>query len=135
MSLYELANKRVITSIASVYLFASLFSSTARADDCIPSVNSTAEQGLNCVGQDTGITLRTLGGSEGVITLIINSLFGIAAILSVIFIVIGAFKIVFSNGNEKTIQDARTTILFAIIGLVVCILAFAILNFVLNELR
>lgn len=39
-----------------------------------------------------------------------------------------------SGGDSKKITDAKNTILYAIIGLIIAVLAFAIVNFVLNTI-
>ena len=66
--------------------------------------------------------------------LIINSLIGIVGVAAVIMLIIGGFRYVFSQGNEKSVNAAKDTILYAIIGIVVAILAFAIVNFVIAGL-
>ena len=50
-------------------------------------------------------------------------------------LIIGGFRYVFSQGNEKAVSGAKDTILYSIIGIVVALLAFAIVNFVLNSLK
>ena len=47
-------------------------------------------------------------------------------------LIIGGFRYVLSNGNEKSVTAAKDTILYAIIGVVIALLAFAIINFVLG---
>lgn len=54
--------------------------------------------------------------------------------LSVLFIVIGGFQYVLSAGNEESAGKARKTITYAIIGLVVALLSFAIIAIVQNLL-
>lgn len=66
--------------------------------------------------------------------LIINVLLSAIGIVAVIMLIIGGFRYVFSQGNEKAIQGAKDTILYAIIGIIVAVLAFAIVNFVLAGL-
>lgn len=66
---------------------------------------------------------------------IINLMLGVVGVAAVIMLIIGGFRYVFSQGNEKAVSGAKDTILYAIIGIVVAILAFAIVNFVLNGLK
>lgn len=54
--------------------------------------------------------------------------------LSVLFIVVGGFQYVLSAGNEESAGKARKTITYAIIGLVVALLSFAIIAIVQNLL-
>ena len=67
------------------------------------------------------------------IATIVNLLIFSIGMVAVIMLIIGGFRYVFSQGNEKSVTGAKDTILYAIIGLVVAILSFAIVNFVLTE--
>lgn len=70
-----------------------------------------------------------VGKSLGnLVTSIITILTSAAAIIAVFFIIIGGIKIVTASGDMKKIQAARQTVFYAIIGLVVTILAFVILQ-------
>lgn len=61
---------------------------------------------------------------------IINAIVGVVSILAVIVIVIGAILFVTSTGEAAKTTRARNTILYGVVGLVVSLLAFAIVNFV-----
>jgi TRAP-type C4-dicarboxylate transport system permease small subunit len=71
---------------------------------------------------------------EGYITIVINVLLGLIGVVAVIMLIIGGFRYVLSQGDEKATKGAKDTILFAIIGIVVAILAFAIVNFVIGAI-
>ncbi|MSR68682.1 hypothetical protein EXS66_02770 [Candidatus Saccharibacteria bacterium] len=64
---------------------------------------------------------------------IINILIYVSGAASVITIIVGGIMMTVSAGNDATIAKARNAILYAVIGLVVSILAFSILNFVLAQ--
>ena len=66
-------------------------------------------------------------------TQVTNLLLGIAGIVSVIFIIIGGIQYATSAGNEQQVQKAKSTITNAVIGLVIAILAFAIVNYLLGS--
>jgi len=68
------------------------------------------------------------------ITIVINVLLGLIGVVAVIMLIIGGFRYVLSQGDEKATKGAKDTILFAIIGIVVAILAFAIVNFVIGAI-
>ena len=91
---------------------------------------NTTSNGVNCAGTDIQANLT---GSGGILTNVINILIIAAATASVIMIVIGGFRYIFSQGEEKNTKAAKDTILYAIIGLVVSILAFSIVNYVLGK--
>lgn len=59
--------------------------------------------------------------------------FGLAGAVALVIITVGAFQYVISQGNPQSTGKAKDTILYAIIGLVVCILGYAIVGFVVNN--
>lgn len=63
---------------------------------------------------------------------IMQGFLGIIGAWAVAFIVIGAFKMIGAQGNEEGLTSAKKTITWAVIGLVVAILAFAIIAIVQN---
>lgn len=63
---------------------------------------------------------------------ILNWIFGIIGIVAVVMIIIGGFNFMTSAGDPGKVKKGKDTILYGIIGLVVALLAFAIVNFVLN---
>jgi len=63
---------------------------------------------------------------------IISILLFVLGMVSVVIIVIGGIRYATSNGNATQIKEAKDTVLYAVIGLIVAILAYAIVNFVLS---
>ena len=64
---------------------------------------------------------------------IINILLTIVGAGSVVVIIYAGILFVISSGNSQTIQTAKNTIIYAVIGLVISILSFAIVNFVVSS--
>lgn len=62
----------------------------------------------------------------------LNIFLGIAAAVALLIIVISALRLVISRGNAQDVQKARDAIIYATIGLIVTMVAFAIVNFVLE---
>ncbi len=75
-----------------------------------------------------------LFGDSGVFKQVTNTILYIVGIIAVIMLIIGGIKYVVSGGDSKKVTDAKNTVLYAIIGLVICFLAFAIVNFVISSL-
>lgn len=99
----------------------------AFAADCA----TPAECAQNGVEQTGGT-----GGSTNVgdiIKTIVNVLLFILGAVAVIMIVIGGIRYSISQGDSGAITSAKNTILYAVIGLVVALLAYAIVNFVLTQ--
>lgn len=77
---------------------------------------------------------KDLFGDNGVFKRVTNTILYIVGIIAVIMLIIGGIRYVVSGGDAKKVTDAKNTILYAIIGLVICFLAFAIVNFVISAL-
>lgn len=77
---------------------------------------------------------KDLFGDTGVFKQVTNVILYIVGIIAVIMLIVGGIRYVLSGGDAKKVTDAKNTILYAIIGLVICFLAFAIVNFVINAL-
>ncbi len=75
-----------------------------------------------------------LFGTDGIFTTATNLLLFVIGALSVIMIIVGGIRYVVSGGNSAQVTAAKNTILYAIVGLVVAFLAFAIINFLLGSL-
>lgn len=65
---------------------------------------------------------------------IVNILLFVVGVASVIIIIIGGLRYVTSAGDSSQISGAKNTILYAVVGLVVATMAFAIVNFVTSKL-
>lgn len=75
-----------------------------------------------------------LFGDTGVFKQVTNTILYIVGIIAVIMLIIGGIKYVISGGDSKKVTDAKNTVLYAIIGLVIAFLAYAIVNFVISAL-
>ena len=73
-------------------------------------------------------------GDNGIFTRITNTMLFFIALTSVIMLVYGGLRYIISGGDSKKVTDAKNTILYAIIGLIIAILAYAIVNFVLTTI-
>ena len=77
---------------------------------------------------DGGDTLKTN------ITNIVNAIIGVLGIVAVVIIIFGGVQYMTSTGDAGKVKKAKDTILYGVIGLVICVLAFAITNFVIANL-
>ena len=73
------------------------------------------------------------GGQGGVFRTITNVMLFLIGAVSVIMLIIGGLRYVISNGDSSAVQGAKNTILYAIVGIVVAILAYAVVNFVISS--
>ncbi len=86
------------------------------------------KDGVEAVGT-TGTEKVELGT---IIKNVINGLLYVVGALAVIMLVWGGIRYTTSAGNSNSVSAAKNTILYAIIGLVVAFLAYAIVNWVLD---
>lgn len=82
--------------------------------------------GAGTTPTDNPVT-KTLKSIMGMLSYVIG-------IASVVMVIIGAFKYILSHGDANSISSAKNTIAFALVGLVIAIMAQAIVKFVLNKL-
>lgn len=73
--------------------------------------------------------------ATSMIQTIINIMLFLLGAIAVIMIVIGGLRYVTSGGDASSLKSARDTILYAVIGLVIAVLSYAIVNFVLGALE
>lgn len=72
-------------------------------------------------------------GTDGTIEAAVSFFFVIAGIISVIMIIIGGYWYILSAGEPQKIKKAKDTILYAAIGLVISMMAWSIINFVIDR--
>lgn len=69
---------------------------------------------------------------DGTLKNVLNWVFGIIGIVAVIMIILGGFVMMTSSGDPGKVKKGKDTILYGVIGLVIALLAFAIVNFALS---
>lgn len=98
------------------------YAACTNAKDCVTS-------GLNAAG---GTSSKTDVGA--LIKTVVNVLLFILGAIAVIMIVIGGIKYTVSNGDSSAVTSAKNTILYAVVGLIVAMMAYAIVNFVIKNI-
>ena len=68
------------------------------------------------------------------VTGILNAIVAVLGIVAVIVIIIGGINYMTSSGDAGKVKKAKDTILYGVIGLIICALAFAIVNFVISNI-
>lgn len=86
----------------------------------------------------SAVTLESPFGTTDVQVIInkmINALLGIVGTIAVIMIVYGGIKIMISGGEPTKYEEAKKTITYAVVGLIIVLLAGAFINFILGVFR
>ena len=64
---------------------------------------------------------------------VVNTLLYVLGVIAVIMIIVGGIRYATSGGDASGIKGGKDTVLYAVIGLVVAILAYSIVNFVIGR--
>lgn len=100
------------------------------------AVNSTVAMAQ--IQLDTNLPKVDAGdGSSGggvLLTTILPIVFGFAGAIAVLMIAIGGFRYVISSGEPAKTAQAKNTIIYAIVGLVLAFASFAILRAVVGRI-
>lgn len=75
-----------------------------------------------------------LTGPNGVISRVTAILSIVLGIVSVIFIIYAGIKYITANGDSSAISSAKSTIIYALVGLVTALLARPLINMVLSRI-
>jgi ABC-type Fe3+ transport system permease subunit len=96
---------------------------------------SDACQGVSIIsGNSSCDSLKSSQSSlSSILGLVLNLLSVIVGLVAVIMIIIGGLKYVTSSGNSERTNEAKNTILYAIIGLVIVAIAQIIVRFVIHK--
>ena len=93
-------------------------------------------QGVGLVSGSNGCTTPKGSPSvDGIIATVINILSIIVGLVAVIMIIVGGLRYVMSGGDSTATTNARNTVLYAIVGLVIVFMAQMIVRFVLRKIE
>jgi len=117
--------------VGSVLALVAVFSPLAPTTFAVcDATDQSIQGGVNCAQGNS--TNQTLFGNNSIFTTIVNVLLFIIGAISVIMLIIGGIRYTLSGGDSGSVTAAKNTIMYAIIGLVIAFLAFAIVNWVLG---
>ena len=88
--------------------------------------------GTQVSSDDVGIPEVPLNNSA--IADALSATFIVVGALGVLFLLAGAVRYVMSNGDQAKVKQAKDTIVYAVIGIVVSLSAFTIVQFTLGKL-
>ena len=92
--------------------------------DCA-SAGTLATNPDSCKSSDLSAIIKT----------IVNTLIFVIGIVAVIMIILGGITYATSQGDPAKVKKGKDTVLYGIIGLIIALLAYAIVNFVLNAMN
>jgi len=98
------------------------------------AVAQSAQDGLKQaipVGSKNAVDIFSEGG---IFERVVNLLLFLVGAISVIMLIIGGIRYIVSAGDQNQVTGAKNTILYAVVGIVVAVIAYGIVNFVLEQL-
>lgn len=124
----KLTTRKKLTSVLAAFVFvaAAVFVPVA------PVGAQTIQDGINSA-QGEGVPTN-LFGDGSIFTTVVNIMLFIIGAISVVMLIFGGIRYTTSAGNSAAVTGAKNTIMYAIIGLVVAFLAFAVVNWVLGAI-
>lgn len=117
----------LIVSLMGFAIFSPITPNVSAA--CDPS-DLSAQSGADC--STTEDQPADLFGEDGVFKVITNVALFLIGAISVLMLIYGGIKYVLSGGESGAVTSAKNTILYAVVGIIVALLAAAIVNFVLS---
>ena len=114
-----------LTIAATVVGLPLLFASSVQAYDVLGDACGAGGGNAVCDAQGSDV--------EGSIMNITNTMLFLLGAVAVIAIIIGGFMYATAAGDAGKVKNAKNTIMYAVIGLVVALLAWGIVSFVVKQ--
>ena len=119
--------RRLVAGVLMVLMIACvpLAGALLPSQDAYADAKSQVQSGLsNVSGASTGDDL------PGIASKVVNVMLFIVGILAVIMIIFSGIRYITAHGDKGQIESAKNTLIYSIVGLVVAIIAYAIVSWV-----
>lgn len=124
--------KKSIISIA--IMTCAVFGISVLSTASLPgSASAQVSEGIN-TATTSEMKGKSIDGKDGLIKTVVNVLLWAVGILSVIMIIFSGFRYITSAGDASKTKSAQSTLIYSVVGLIVAIMAYAIVNMVINRL-
>ena len=124
--------KKIIKQLAAVAVVpvvgATIGLNSATAGAQVDEIN----KGIDAIGGSSSTATLQV---DDIVLAVVNWLLFAVGVISVVMLIVGGIKYATSAGDSNKVTSAKNTIMYAIIGLAVAVLAFAIVGFVTNTLN
>lgn len=87
-----------------------------------------------CTGSDTQICKANNDLFGGILKEVINVMLYLAGAIAVIMMVVGGIRYITSDGDPGAATKAKNTIIYALIGLIIAVMSYSIVNFVIGSI-
>ena len=124
--------KKSIISIA--IMTCAVFGASVLSTASLPgSASAQVSEGIN-TATTSEMKGKSIDGDNGLIKTVVNVLLWAVGILSVIMIIFSGLRYITSAGDASKTKSAQSTLIYSVVGLIVAIMAWAIVNMVINRL-
>lgn len=124
----------LLSLVITVLVSLSMGTGSAKAYNYFPVCNNGA--GGSPVCKDvSGVNGKTKDPVITIIKAVMEVISFIAGAMAVIFIIVSALRFVTSGGSAEDAAKARSTLIYALVGIVVIVLSQSIIAFVLNHVH
>ncbi len=123
----------ILTMAVSLFGFALVGAGTAGA---LSPIVASASKDAACAGLDE--VDKTQGcdtkgtGVDNIVAAAVTILSFVAGIAAIVMVLIAGFKYITSNGDAGKVGSAKTTLVYALVGVVIAALAQILVHFVVN---
>jgi hypothetical protein len=100
-----------------------------------PAKNAVQCGANSAAGEDCNTTPNTNGNLNNTIQQVVNILTSLVGIVAVVMIIIGGYRYMTSSGDPNRVASAKNTLLYAIIGIIIAVLAQVIVKFVIAKVK
>lgn len=123
--------KKILLAFGLIFAFATPIVMTSNVLDNQAHAEGAADliqKGADSTGQKDSRSAGDLAKD------FVNIMLFAVGILAVIMLIWGGIRYVLSGGDSGAVSSAKKTIIYAVVGLIVAILAYAIVNFVITTI-
>ena len=124
--------KKSIISIA-IMICAVFGASVLSTASLSGSASAQISEGIN-TATTSEMKGKSIDGDNGLVKTVVNVLLWAVGILSVIMIIFSGFRYITSAGDASKTKCAQSALTYSVVGLIVAIMAYAIVNMVINRL-
>lgn len=120
--------KKIITSVAcGVALMGAVALSIANTVPALAAGTDEIKNGCNAIGGcDDGQSLPQIAQT------VIDTMLFIVGILAVAMIIFSGIRYITAHGDKGQVENAKNTLIYSIVGLIVAIIAYAIVGWVVG---
>lgn len=123
--------KKTVVSIA-IAIYAAFGLATLSTVSLSSNVSAQVSDGIGAA-TTSEMEGRKIDGDSGLVKSVVNILLWVIGILSIIMIIFSGIRYVTSAGDASKTKAAQNTLIYSVVGLIVAIMAWAIVDLVVNK--